>query len=110
MTREQGTAIDLDPDGVFRLDPEVVSATFDDQVVLYHLGDGRTLTLNQAAGLILELIDSRCSAAEIREVLQRAFPESAGDVGHDVDHTLRYLLRHGALESVMGKPEAERAT
>ncbi len=99
MTHDSSSqGIDLDPDAVYALDPRIVRATFDDQVVLYHLGKRRALTLNQSAGIILELIDSRCRAAEIRELLERAYPESAADVGRDVDRTLRYLLRHGAIE------------
>lgn len=94
MTREPSAALQLDPGDVFSIDPQVVSATFGDTVVLYHLGEEQTLTLNQTAGIILELIDSRCPVAEICELLQAAFPESA-NVVRDVDRTLRYLLRHG---------------
>ncbi len=102
-----GAAIDLDPDGVFSLHPEVVVAAFDDQVLLYHLNKGRALTLNQTAGIILQLIDSRCTTAEIREVLREAFPESADEVESDVDRTLRYLLKNGALDA--SSPDAEEA-
>jgi len=93
------TVTDLDPDATFRVNPEFVVAAFDDQVLLCHLGGGQALIFNRSAGLILDLIDSRCSAAEIRELLQRAYPESAEDAALDVDRTLRYLLLHGALES-----------
>ncbi len=93
---------ELDPGGVYSISPEVVSATFDDQICLYHLGEGRAMTLNPTAGIILELIDGRRPAAEIRELLQAAYPESSEDVGRDVDRMLRYLLRHGALESASG--------
>ncbi len=96
-------AIDLDPDDAYALDPRIVRATFDDQVVLFHLGKRRALTLNQSAGIILELIDSRCRVAEIRELLERAYPESP-DVGCDVDRTLRYLLRHGVALAASRHP------
>ena len=89
-----------DPDGVYAINPEVVTAAFGSQVVLYHLNEGRALTLNQTAGIILELIGSGCAAAEIRQLLRRAYPESAEDVGRDVDRTLSYLLEYGALDSV----------
>ncbi len=100
----EGTTNILGLDAVFGIHPEIVRAVFGDQVVLYHLGDGRAITLNQTAGIILDLIDSRCSAAEIHELLERAYPESAAGVGRDVDRTLRYLLRNGVLESIAAKP------
>ncbi len=104
MTRDLSSeGIDLDPDDAYALDPRIVRATFDDQVVLYHLGKRRALTLNQSAGIVLELIDSGCQAAEIRELLERAYPESA-DVGRDVDRTLRYLLRHGVALAASRDP------
>ncbi len=98
MTRDHssGAAIELDPDGGFRDNPAYVSATFDDQVVRYHLGTHQAPPLNQSAGIILDLIGSRCSTAEIHDLLRRAYPESA-NLGRDVDRTLRYLLRHGAV-------------
>ncbi len=101
MTREPrpGTANDLDPVGVFRIHPEYVGAAFDDQVLLYHLNRGETISLNATAGLILELLDGERSAAQVRQLLQETYPESAEDVGRDVDRTLRYLLQHGALDS-----------
>ena len=103
MTREPSAAIRLEPGDVFSIDPQVVSATFGDQVVLYHFGEEQALTLNRTAGLILELIESRCPVAEIRELLQGAFPEST-DVARDVDRTLRYLLRHGVAVAANRQP------
>ncbi len=93
-----GSVIDLDPDATFKVNPEFVVAAFEDQVLLCHLSGGQALIFNRTAGLILDLIDSRCSVVEIREMLQRAYPESAEDAGLDVDRTLRYLLLHDALE------------
>lgn len=95
-----GEAIDLGPDSVFEITPEVVIAAFDDQVLVYHLDEDRTLTLNPAAGLILEWIENRCSRAEIHELMRRACPDSPDDVARDVDRTLRALREHGALESI----------
>ncbi len=92
-TTRDPEVVTLDPDAVYSVNPEFVIATFDDQVLFYHLHGGYDLNLDQPAGLILELVASRCSIAEIREMLQRAYPESS----EDVDRTLRYLLRHRVL-------------
>ncbi len=101
MTRDRGSgrAVDLDPTGVYTLNPECVAGTFDGRVVLYHLNQGRALTLNRTAAIVLELMDGERSTAEILEVLRQAYPESADDIARDVDRTLRYLLEHDALET-----------
>ncbi len=87
-----------DSDDVFRINPEYVVATFDDQVLLHHLNRDHTLSLDRTAGIILEHMDGQCSTAEIRELLQRAYPESS-DIECDVDRTLRYLLEHEVLDT-----------
>ncbi len=97
--RRPATATDPDLDGVFSLHPEVVSAVFDDRVLLHHLNRGETYTLNRTAGLILELMDGERSTAEIRQLLREAYPEAADDVERDVVRTLRYLIERGALDA-----------
>ncbi len=85
---------DLDPERVFSVNPEYVSAAFDDQVVLAHLNHGKTISLSATAGMILDLLDGCRTTAEIREQLQSVDPASS----QDLDDTLRYLLQHGALD------------
>ena len=94
---------DPDPEAVYTVNPEIVVAAFDDQVLLHHLNRGHTFSLNRTAGIVLELMDGEHSMAEILEILRQAYPESAEDITGDVLRTLRYLLEHDALD-VSRKP------
>ncbi len=85
-------------EGVFCLSAGYDVITLDDRVVLYRLERTHTLALSATAGIVLELMDGRRTVAQIRQLLQEAYPESAVDVGLDVDRTIRELLAGGALE------------
>ncbi len=99
----------LEVAGVFDLNPLYDVIAMEDRVVLYKLERTHTLALSATAGLILELMDGRRSAAQIRTLLQEAYPESAAEVGRDVDHTLAQLLENGAIErsELEALPEAD---
>ena len=84
-----------------------LSDSLADRVVLFKLERTHTLVLSATAGLVLQLMDGRRSAAQIRTLLQEAYSESAADVGRDVDHTLAQLLESGAIEKSELLPGAD---
>ncbi len=91
--------LDPDPDSAFRINPEYVVATFDGQVLLYHLNRGHTISLDHTTGIVLEQMSGRCSMAEIRELLLAAYAGPPEDLERDIDRTLRYLLKHDVIDA-----------
>ncbi len=86
-----------EPEGVLGLSPGYDVINLEDRVVLFKTERTQTLALSATGGIILELVDGRRTVAEIRELLQAAYPESAGEIARDVDHTLGHLIRSGAV-------------
>ncbi len=70
----------------------------DDELLLFHPGEGAILYCNPTASLIWQLCDGQHTVQEIAALLGAAFPEAAEAIAADVEATLQQFLRHGAIE------------
>lgn len=70
----------------------------DDELLLYHPGETKTVYLNQTASLVWQLCDGERSAGDITRLLQDSFPESSDQIAADVRAALAEFERHGAIE------------
>jgi hypothetical protein len=80
-----------------RLHPDIDVAVSGDEIVFSDPASGQILSLNPTAAVIVDLLDGERSIAEVKSLLQAAYPESAEIVARDVEQTIASLLRHGAL-------------
>lgn len=78
--------------------PDYRLEQMDDELLLYHPGQTKTVYLNQTASLVWQLCDGQRCAGEIMQLLQDSFPESADQIAADVRRALAEFERHGAIE------------
>lgn len=77
--------------------PDILQTTLDDKILVYD-PEGRTaVTLNEPASVIWQLCNGEHSVAEIVEILQRAYPEAAATMPHEVDAGVLALLSHRVI-------------
>ncbi len=106
IARGQG---DSRVDVVLQLAPDYEVTKQDDRVVVRNPKRDHTIQLSGTAALILRLMDGRRSTAEIRELLQASYPESAEEIARDVERTVVRLLRGGVIQASLGAlPEPRR--
>lgn len=60
-----------------RQHPDVLQATLDDEILVYHPAGMTAFALNETASVIWQLCDGERPVAEIVEILQQAYPEAA---------------------------------
>lgn len=72
----------------------------DNELLLYHPGQTKTIYLNETASLIWQLCDGNRTVGEIAKLLKDAFPDGAESMEDDVDQTLHGFEEHGAIEYV----------
>ena len=78
--------------------PDYRLEQMEDELLLYHPGETRTVYLNQTASLVWQLCDGERSAGDIMRLLQDSFPESSDQIAADVRAALAEFERHGAIE------------
>ena len=71
---------------------------FGDELVLYHFTTTRVVYLNDTASLIWRLCDGQRSIADIKTLIQEAYPSAPGQVEADLQKTMAQLLESGAIE------------
>lgn len=78
--------------------PDYRLEQMDDELLLYHPGETKTVYLNQTASLVWQLCNGERSTDEIMRLLQDSFPESSEQIEADVRAALAEFERHGAIE------------
>jgi pyrroloquinoline quinone biosynthesis protein D len=71
---------------------------FGDELVLYHFTTTQVVYLNDTASLIWRLCDGRRSIADIKTLIQEAYPSAPGQVEADLRRTLAQFVESGAME------------
>lgn len=94
--RERYTLGDVLPGDVLRLGLEWEVVRTGDRAMLIHRESGQ-LALNETAAMVVGLLDGERTAAEIRAVLETAWPETAATIGQGVDAILANLVDLGVL-------------
>ena len=70
----------------------------EDEILLYDPAGNRVFQLNPSAALIWRLCTGERSAGEVIELLQQAYPDSAGSIGSDVIAILEKWAAEGCIE------------
>ena len=93
---------------------ELVIGQVDDEVLVYDPVSDHTTVLNWSAAAVLELCDGERTVAEIIAAVGRAVPAAAGDLGTEIEDTIRSLAANGLLASappqLMSHPSKSMAT
>jgi len=77
--------------------PDVLQATLDDEILVYHPDDTTAFALNETASVIWQLCNGERRVDEIVEILQKAYPEAAATMPREVDEGILALLSHGVI-------------
>lgn len=80
----------------------------DGETLLYHLGQTKTVYLNQSATIIWQLCDGERTVDEIVSLLQENYPEDAQTIAGDVETALTQFVNEGAIELVEVSSENTR--
>jgi coenzyme PQQ biosynthesis protein PqqD len=70
----------------------------DNEILLYHPGQTKTIYLNETASLIWQLCDGSRTVGEIAQLLKDAFPDGAESMEGDIEKALAGFEEHGAIE------------
>ncbi len=79
------------PNADFRLEE------LDDELLLYHPTETRTVYLNPSASLIWRLCDGSRTVADIVALLQDSYPDAEDDIEQQVEATLKQFADYGAV-------------
>ena len=77
--------------------PDVLQATLDDEILVYHPDGMTAFALNETASVIWQLCNGERPVAEIVEILQEAYPEAAATMPREVDEGILALLSNGVI-------------
>jgi len=88
----------MDDNAVLRPTGRYRQEDFGDEVALYDVETSEVINLNESATLVWRLCDGEHSVADIRGLLQAAFPDASAQIEEDLRATVGKLLKHGALE------------
>jgi len=80
------------PDQNFRIEE------IDGETLLYHLGQTKTVYLNESATIIWRLCDGQRSVSEIVSMLQAHYPDHADSIAEDVNAAIDQFVEEGAVE------------
>lgn len=69
----------------------------DDEILLYHPGNNKTLYINKSASIIWQLCTGEQTVAEIIGLIKDAYPEQGEDLDQDVISTLTNLKNNDAI-------------
>jgi hypothetical protein len=78
--------------------PDYRLEELDNELLLYHPAQTKTIYLNETASLVWQLCDGERSEQDIVDLLRESFPEAADTVESDVARTLDNFREHGAIE------------
>ncbi|MBI3796007.1 MAG: PqqD family peptide modification chaperone [Deltaproteobacteria bacterium] len=71
---------------------------FESELLLYHPAKTQAVYLNETAALIWRLCNGQRSVAEIKTLLQDAYPEMSDEIAQDLQTTLEQFVSCGALD------------
>ena len=77
--------------------PDVLQATLDDEMLVYHPDRMTAVALNPTASVIWQLCNGERTVADIVEILRQAYPEAAGTMAREVDEGVLALLSHAVI-------------
>ena len=69
----------------------------DDEILLYHPGNNKTLYINKSASIIWQLCTGQQTVAEIIDLIKDAYPDQGADLAQDVISTLTDLKDNDAI-------------
>ncbi len=69
----------------------------DDEILLYHPGNNKTLYINKSASIIWQLCNGEHSVAEIIQMIAEAYPSATDGLEKDVLDTLTRLSENQAI-------------
>jgi len=69
----------------------------DGETLLYHVGETRTVYLNDTASMIWTLCDGKRSVDEIVTLLEDSYPEASGQIREDVEAAVTNFVDNGAM-------------
>jgi len=79
------------PNAQFRVE------NIDGETLLYHVGETRTVYLNDTASLIWNLCDGTRTIDDIVELLEESYPDAAGQIRPDVQSAVDNFVDNGAM-------------
>ncbi len=77
--------------------PEYQLEELDNELLLYHPAETKTVYMNETASLVWQLCDGGRSVDEIVDLLQESYPEAGDGLRDDVQRTLDVFAQHGAI-------------
>ena len=69
----------------------------DDEILIYHPGNNKTLYINKSASIIWQLCTGEQTVADIIGLINDAYPTQPGNLEQDVIATLTELRENGAV-------------
>ncbi len=69
----------------------------DGEILLFNMSSQKILHINQTGALVWKLCNGRRPVEEIVELLQAAYPDTAGQISAEVPLILNSLTEEGAL-------------
>jgi hypothetical protein len=69
----------------------------DDEILLYHPGNNKTLYINKSASIIWQLCTGEQTVSDIIGLIRDAYPSQGGDLEQDVLSTLNELKDNDAV-------------
>lgn len=90
----------MNPNAIPRPNQQFKIEQIDGETLLYHLGQTKTVYLNQSATLIWQLCDGHRSVEEIVALLKQQYPEQAQSIASDVNAALAQFVDEGAIDLV----------
>ncbi len=88
----------MTPDSIPQPNGQFQIQQIDGETLLYHLGQTKTVYLNQSATLIWQLCDGERSIDDIVTALTQQYPEQAQNIATDVSEALTQFIDEGAIE------------
>lgn len=69
----------------------------DDEILLYHPGNSKTLYINKSASIIWQLCNGEHTVAEMIQMIAEAYPAASDGLEQDVMDTLERLADNQAI-------------
>jgi len=88
----------MDDGSIPRPSPRFQLEDFGDEVVLYDFATTQMVYLNDTASLIWRLCDGQRNIADIKSLLQKAYPAASDQIEYDLRATLEQFVSYGAVE------------
>ena len=77
--------------------PEYQLEELDNELLLYHPAETKTVYMNETASLVWQLCDGERSVGDIIDLLRESYPEAGDGLQDDVHRTLDVFVQHGAI-------------